>query len=209
MFTVRGDPVGAVYGWYLDDIELYTCDLPRISNLAAPRIVTSVRYPATLAATSDRWSPAAVRKAYQWLRNGAAIPGATGATYRLVAADVGRRLSVRVTASATGYVARAATSNATAAVLPGRLVGATPKIRGTARVGKVLKVSRGSWGSGVRLRQRWYRNSKAIRGATGTSYRLTRKDLRKRISVKVTGTKAGYAATTRASRPTAKVRPRP
>jgi hypothetical protein len=36
---------------------------------------------------------------YQWLRNGAAIPGATGATYSLVDADSGAMISVTVAAA--------------------------------------------------------------------------------------------------------------
>jgi hypothetical protein len=39
---------------------------------------------------------------YQWLRGGKPIKKATTATYRIRKADRGRRLSVRVTASAPG-----------------------------------------------------------------------------------------------------------
>jgi hypothetical protein len=41
---------------------------------------------------------------YQWLRNGKAIKGARSATYRLVSADRGRRIAVRVTGSKAGYL---------------------------------------------------------------------------------------------------------
>ncbi|HEY5198209.1 MAG TPA: hypothetical protein VIJ51_14400 [Solirubrobacteraceae bacterium] len=74
--------------------------------------------------------------AYQWLRDGVAIPGATGSNYAIVAADAGKHLSCRVTASnaagsatatsaAVGVtiiaadtvsVSRASTSGSTAAV---------------------------------------------------------------------------------------------
>ena len=47
---------------------------------------------------------------YQWMRNGVAIEGATKSTYSLVAADVGQRISVRVTSSIqTGYLDSAQT----------------------------------------------------------------------------------------------------
>ena len=36
---------------------------------------------------------------HQWLRNGEVIAGATGETYTLTQADVGQRISVRVTAN--------------------------------------------------------------------------------------------------------------
>jgi hypothetical protein len=42
------------------------------------------------------WTPADTAPSYTWLRNGAAIDGATAASYRLVPDDVGSRVSVRV-----------------------------------------------------------------------------------------------------------------
>jgi len=48
--------------------------------------------------------------AYQWLRNGTAIAGATGPAYPVKAADAGRRVSVRVTAQQTGYIEGSSTS---------------------------------------------------------------------------------------------------
>ncbi|KAA1424784.1 hypothetical protein FE697_002395 [Mumia zhuanghuii] len=204
-FTVRGDAYAAMWGWYLDDIEVYTCDLPRIGLTAAPRITTSLRYPATVSVTSDRWTPTGVTRTFRWLRNGASIAGATRSAYALTAADVGKRISVRVTATKAGHVARTATSNATT-VLAGRLASSTPKISGKPRVGRKLTVKRGTWTAGTRLTQRWYRNGKAIKGATGLKYRLTKKDRGKKIVVKVTGRKSGYTTVTRTSRATKTIR---
>ena len=39
---------------------------------------------------------------YQWLRNGVAIPGATDVDYEVVAADVGKSISLRATGTARG-----------------------------------------------------------------------------------------------------------
>jgi alpha-L-rhamnosidase len=68
-----------------------------------------------LTATPGRWDTE-VTTAYQWLRNGAAIRGATGRTYTLGAADVGTRVSVRVTATPTVGAAGSATSRSTTVV---------------------------------------------------------------------------------------------
>lgn len=46
----------------------------------------------------------------QWLRNGAAIPGAAGAQYSLTASDQGAKISLRVTGSAPGYTAKTVTT---------------------------------------------------------------------------------------------------
>jgi 3-hydroxyisobutyrate dehydrogenase len=51
----------------------------------------------TVAASSD--DPWGSALAYQWLIDGAAIPGATAATYQPLAHQAGRRLSVRITAT--------------------------------------------------------------------------------------------------------------
>jgi serine protease len=40
---------------------------------------------------------------YQWLRDGAAIAGATEASYEVVGADLGRTLTVRATSHTSGY----------------------------------------------------------------------------------------------------------
>ena len=49
---------------------------------------------------------------YQWLRNGAAISGGTKATHAVVAADKGKKLSVKVTEKKAGYLTVSATSAA-------------------------------------------------------------------------------------------------
>ncbi|WP_121257053.1 hypothetical protein [Nocardioides ferulae] len=82
------------------------------------------------------------------------------------------------------------------------VTGARPVVRGTPAVGKRLTVQRGSWSpAGVTLTQRWLRDGKAIRGATGTRYRVVRADRGHRLSVAVTGHKAGYSTATMTSAP--------
>lgn len=57
----------------------------------------------TLTVTSGSYSVSGVSTAYQWLRNGAAITGATAAKYKVTPADKGATLSAQVTASKIGY----------------------------------------------------------------------------------------------------------
>jgi hypothetical protein len=67
----------------------------------------------TLVARPGSWDrrPDTVR--YQWLRGGTVIAGARGVRHRLVLADFGRRISVRVTALKDGYGRARATSGET------------------------------------------------------------------------------------------------
>jgi hypothetical protein len=64
-----------------------------------------------LTANTGSWSPTP-RFSYQWFRNGATISGATSRTYSLQQADWGKKISVRVTGTVTGYTTVAKTSAA-------------------------------------------------------------------------------------------------
>jgi beta-glucosidase len=75
-----------------------------------------------------------------------------------------------------------------------------PKIAGKAVAGKKLRAVLGSWTKGTKVTYRWYRNGKAISGATAKAYTLRQADIGKRIVVKAIGTKAGYAKVVRASK---------
>lgn len=75
-----------------------------------------------------------------------------------------------------------------------------PKVSGTKKVGKTLKASKGEWPvPGVTLSYRWLRDGKAIGGATKSSYKLKAKDAGRKISVRVTASRADYPAPSSAS----------
>jgi LPXTG-motif cell wall-anchored protein len=82
-----------------------------------PTITGDARVGETLTASAGEWTPAPTGVAYQWLRAGQPIDGATSATYTPVAADSASALSVRVTVSAANY-ADAVASSAAVAVAP-------------------------------------------------------------------------------------------
>ena len=151
----------------------------------------------TLTATPGTWQPAAERYTYQWLRDGKTINTATAATYKVTAADVGKRLSVTVTGTKTGYTSVSKTSTS---VTVAKLTGATPTITGTKTVGKTLTAKPGTWKPApVTLKYQWLRDGKTIKGATKSSYKLVKADAGKKISVKVTGTRTGYTSVSKTS----------
>ena len=80
-----------------------------------------------------------------------------------------------------------------------------PVVIGYRYLGYTLHAVRGSWTKGTKFSYRWYRNGKPIKHATKSSYRLKRADVSKRISVKVTGKRAGYLTVSRTSKPTVRV----
>ncbi|MGR0160188.1 hypothetical protein [Paenarthrobacter nitroguajacolicus] len=87
----------------------------------------------------------------------------------------------------------------------GQLTAPTPTISGTAAVGSTLTASPGTWTTGTALSYQWFRNGTAIAGATAATRVLAAADLGTNWTVRVTGTKAGYATATRESAPTAAV----
>ncbi|WP_068401631.1 5'-nucleotidase C-terminal domain-containing protein [Kribbia dieselivorans] len=170
------------------------------SATPVPGISGTARVGSKLTARPGAWD-AGVTKSYQWLRNGAAIAGATKSTYTLTAADAGAKVSVAVTGTKAGYTTVTKTST-TRTVAKGILTGAKPKITGTKKAGSTLKVVRGTWKpSGISFSYRWYSNGKAISGATKSSYKVSTAQRGKRITVKVTGRKAGYITKSKTSAP--------
>ncbi len=140
---------------------------------------------------------------YRWTVAGKQV--GTGRTYTPSASTVGKSLALTVTGSKAGFVTRSAVSPAVK-VARGTLKSASPAIKGKAKVGKRLVVKRGSWTAGTKVTYRWYVNGKAVRGATKSAFRLTTKHRGKRVTVRVTGKKPGYATVIRTSKKTAKVK---
>jgi hypothetical protein len=165
-----------------------------------PTISGTARLGQVLTAVPGTWGPGAVGLTYQWYRGTAAIAGATATTYKLVAADVGKAISVRVTGAKTGYATTSKKSAATPPVLDVLTATPVPTITGTAKVGQKLTAKPGSWGPApVALTYHWYRSGSTISGATSTTYTLAAADLGKTITVKVTGTRTGYASASKTS----------
>ena len=73
-------------------------------------------------------------------------------------------------------------------------------VAGSTDVGSLLTLTPPTWSvAGVTTTYQWQRNGSNIAGQTGTSYTLTQADVGKNITVKATGTKAGYGSGTSTS----------
>jgi hypothetical protein len=90
-------------GWVFDGSSwrLFYPEIPL--NTGLPSISGTAAYQYTLTADPGTWNSngayAPTSFSYQWLREGATISGATSSTYTTVANDVGKNVSVRVTAN--------------------------------------------------------------------------------------------------------------
>jgi hypothetical protein len=76
---------------------------PALRAVTRPVILGKAKVGKVLHATKGAWSPAAVSYRYVWLRNGKVIKHSRRAAHTVVAADVGKKLTVRVTAIRTGW----------------------------------------------------------------------------------------------------------
>ena len=162
----------------------------------APKISGTTKVGYTLTATAGSWSKSGLSFKYTWLRDGVAIEGTSGSSLKLTAADLGKAISVRVTATSTAWETNTATGAATAKIAQGAAPKAltVPKISGVAAVGKKLTVSTGSWSlPSLTYTYQWLSNGNAIPGATSSSYTLKSSQAGKVITVKVVATRAGYA----------------
>ncbi|WP_156138923.1 hypothetical protein [Microbacterium mangrovi] len=174
------------------------------ANTKAPAITGAARVGSKLTAQTGTWAPSPTAYAYAWKVAGAATPVSTAATFTPTAAQLGKVLTLTVTASGLGYADLAKTS-APVTVLAGVFAAPAPKISGSAVIGRTLTVNAGTWTPVATKTYRWLRNGVTIAGATGTTYRVAAVDYGKKISVVVTGKTAGYTTLSKPSAPTAPV----
>ena len=177
----------------------------------------------TLSASTGTWSDSPTYT-YQWRRcnstggSCSSISGATSATYKLVSTDVGKALSVVVTAT-NGFGAASATSAATAAVVGPPKNATLPTIGDTQhnppQLSDMLTASKGSWsgdptGTTYQYAYQWRRctstggNCGNISGETNASYTLVPADVGLTVRVVVTATNS-YGSSSASSAATAAV----
>jgi hypothetical protein len=178
------------------------------SNTREPSISGRAEQGRTLSAARGSWTGGGLSYAYRWVRCGASggrpdasdctsIAGATSTRYVVVAADVGFRLRIRVTAT-NSEGSQTAASNPTAVVAGPPVNTSLPLVTGTPLVDQTLTVSPGGWSGRqpISLSYAWLRCNSAggecaaIPGATGRSYRLTSSDVNRKLRVNVTARNA-------------------
>jgi beta-glucosidase-like glycosyl hydrolase len=199
--TVLGDPANASQAAVASAVEAINAALaqasaagatasPAQAKAALASLLASLGTANEAAYTPATWAP--LKTALDAAKALAANPAAT--------AD---QLNAAISAIATAVAGLAPVP---AAPAPKQLKSATPKIKGTAKVGKTLKVTKGSWTAGAKFTYRWYAGGKAIKGATKASLKLKAAQKGKKITVRVTGKLAGYANKTVTSKATKAVK---
>jgi len=160
---------------------------------AVPTISGTTKVGEELTASAGKWSLGA-SLSYSWLRDGKKISGATGSTYVLTASDLGKAIQVAVKGT-KGGTSLTKTSVKTAKIGKGALYAGYAELEGTLVVGNTLSVAREAWDERTSaFSYQWYANGIAISKATKSTFPVSAAMVDKRISVRVTGSAAGYTS---------------
>ena len=178
--------------WFVQNFAAYPAPTPTITG-PEPQAVGAATVGSTLTAVVGTWSPSGVAFAYQWLRAGSAISGATAKTFKLTTADLGGRISVRVTA-VRGSASVLKTSAPTAAVTGSFVSTNVPAVNGAPKVGSTLTAITGAWSPVATFGFQWFRKGVAISGATAKTYVVTSADVGSTLSVVVVGKRPNYVS---------------
>lgn len=177
---------------------------PKTENRQDPQVTGRAAVGETLTGTNGEWSKGGTFER-QWLADGQAIAGATASTLVLGAAQLGKKISLKVTETSNDPDV-VVFSTSTVEVVRGALRATTlPSVKGQPVIGKPLTADPGSWNAAnPSFTYQWLAAGQELPGATGTTYTPTGADEGKVITVRVGATATALdpgAATSEASAP--------
>ena len=172
-----------------------------LAAVGRPKLTGVPRYYEWLTVPDPGWGPRPVVLTYRWFRDGTPVGGVAGPRYQLHGRDIGHRITVQVTGSKEGFSTLERVTKSTKPIKEGRLdPSPAPAIAGTPVVDGYLTASTGTWGPApASFTWQWLRDGEPIKGATGSSYRMTVGDLDHRLRVRVVAESEFFAPSTRTS----------
>ncbi|PVZ56387.1 hypothetical protein [Arthrobacter sp. H-02-3] len=172
-----------------------------------PGISGALQIGSTLTVVDGDWDPADATLTHQWLRNDVPVLGATGPTYLLTAADLGKGIRVKTTAAAPSYAKTTLQSTKTAPVT--NAGGTVPSVVYAGYVGiysfnthpdrpsRLVSGGANFKGAPVIYRQyQWFCDGKPIPGATADMFDPRGCRSTGLFSVRVTGHAPGFTPAT-------------
>ena len=172
--------------------------LPAPQATTAPSITGTLVVGNQLLAKFGKWDVGPVIYTYTWSRDGVILGNAVerdNPKYDLVSGDMGKRMTVTVTARRTGYADGVASSPSTDPIQPGAALTPTtaPALSGTPKVGTYLSVTAGTWSPAAQSTSvAWAVDGVVVAGQTSARYQVKSVDVGKSIAAIVTAKRTGW-----------------
>ncbi len=161
-----------------------------ITNLAAPSIVGKALTQYVVKAKAGSWSPKPVKLSYRWSVDGTPIERATKKTYKIKLSDLGKALTVTVTATRKGTAPVSVTS-APVTVTQKALTNVTAPT--LVKKGSKVLAKHGSWSTkGLKFTYSWSVDGSFVKSTRSPVYKPRSGDAGKQLTVTVTAYKRGY-----------------
>jgi len=180
---------------YATVTQTSTATLKAVAS-AKPSLSGQAKVGGTLTVNPGAWTSGVTTFDYTWFANGVEIAGATSNTLTLTDAQASKTIGVAITSAQAGYARLSA--NATLAVKTAQT--SVPTITGLPTVGATLTAEPGQWTNGTMLRYQWFAGQAQIAGARESTWVIAPKYAGMELTVKVTGTRTGYATFTETSK---------
>lgn len=180
--SAESEPVGPV--------TLPTLEAGDVSIDGTPKVGRKLR------AEVSGW-PTGARLEYRWRVDGVLASGATRDTFVPRGVDAGKQVVVEVRATRKGFESTDWVASEPREVKPASFFAIGGLLLGSGKVGSTLVAAKGIWlPVPDEVAYRWFADGTEISGATGGTYKVRRGDVGKKITVAITGTRAGYAPLT-------------
>jgi surface antigen len=165
-----------------------------LKSVAAPTITGTLRVGEVLSLRPGLWSPLPDSTTVRWFAGQDRIAGERDSRLKLAPEQLGKPISVRMTARKEGYRRSAVGSKRTAPVAIGRFEITSPfTLEGHAKLGGRLSLEPGRFApADASMTYTWLRNGHPVPGATGSAYVPGLDDVGKRLSVSVNLRHKGY-----------------
>ena len=141
---------------------------------------------------------------FEWFIDAVSVTTPTPGQLKLEGTNLGKKLSLKVTAHLPGYNPYVVSIDAKDLIAPGTFVAkGTPVINGNIKALETVTAAPGVWDDGVALTYQWSIDGQAIDGQTAEAFKLPRESVGKNLTVAITATKLGYVTETVTTAPAA------